>query len=94
MSKKEVQVDKEEIAWFKKIKKKLFKYINDDRWDMITLPNLTYSIIEHINNTENVWELSPCINERIVNNIFEIIEEKFKKVNKYVIKNDETEFKI
>lgn len=80
------EIELEEIEWFKKIKKKITKYVLDDRWDMISLPNLVFSVVRQICLANDVNELSPAINERIVDNCIEIIEQKFKKATKEIKK--------
>lgn len=75
---KEKQQLKEEQDWLNAVKRKLFKLISSPYWDCIHISDLQLSIITHINNTTNVRNLSPAINERITDMLIEELSIKIK----------------
>ena len=82
----------EEQIWLDSVKRRLIKYINNPKWDYIELSNLQMSIVMAITNCENVNNLSPSINERVTDNLFEVIKSKMSKVKLTYGHSSEKEF--
>ena len=70
----------EEQIWLDGIKRRLTKYISNPKWDYLELSDLHMSIITTIMNCNDVNNLSPSINERVVDIIFERIKIKMSKI--------------
>ncbi len=70
----------DEQKWLKIAQAKFMKYITNAKWDNIILSSIQYNTISAIMSAKKVKELPPTINERVVDILFEIIENKFKKV--------------
>ena len=81
----------EEQIWLDSVKRRLIKYISNPKWDYIELSDLQMGIVMAITNCENVNNLSPSINERVTDNLFEIIKSKMSKVKLTYGKSDEKE---
>lgn len=73
----------EDQRWLESIQKKFAKLINSPYWDCIELSQNYIDIISLIMNTKDVNNLSPLINERLTDNIFECINTKIKKAKEY-----------
>ena len=69
---------KEEQAWLNSVKRKLFKLISSPYWDCIHISDLQLSIVTHINNTTDVRNLSPVINERVTDMLIQDLTNKIK----------------
>lgn len=67
-----------EQKWLMQTQTKLQKLINSPYWDSIKISDLMLQIITHIMNPSNVKQLSPAINERIVNDIITDLTAKLK----------------
>ena len=72
---------KEEQKWLESVQNKLKKYICGPYWDDVCLSNVEYDIIKHIMNTQSVKTLSPSINERITDMIFDNIKKQINKLS-------------
>ena len=70
----------EEQVWLDGVKRRLQKYINNPKWDYLNLSDLYMSVITAIMNCNDVNMLSPSINERVVDMIFERIQNQMSKV--------------
>ena len=81
----------EEQVWLDSIKRRLIKYISNPKWDYINLSDLQLSIVMAITNCEDVKNLPPSINERVTDNLFEIIKSKMSKVKLTYGKSEEKE---
>ncbi|MBQ8426007.1 MAG: hypothetical protein IJX17_08360 [Clostridia bacterium] len=82
----------EEQIWLDSVKRRLIKYISNPKWDYIELSDLQMSIVMAITNCENVNNLSPSINERVTDNLFEVIKSKMSKVKLTYGHSSEKEF--
>ena len=71
---------KDEQRWLLGVQKRLKKYISHWKWDCILLSSTQYDIISKIMSVNDVNELPMMINERIVTQLFEQIDFKFKQV--------------
>ena len=56
----------------------LFKLISSPYWDCIKISDLQLTIITHINNTTDVRNLSPVINERVTDMLIQDLTNKIK----------------
>lgn len=81
----------EDDKWLKKVQNKLKRYISNPIWDCIELSDLNYSIIERIMNANKAKDLPYVINERLVDNLLETIDVKFKEIKKHMVKPTEYE---
>jgi len=81
----------EEQLWLESTKRRLIKYISNPKWDYLELSDLQLSIIMNITNCEDVNKLSPSINDRVVDNLFDIIKSKMSKVKLTYGKSSERE---
>ena len=70
----------EDQIWLEGVKRRLIKYINNPKWDYIQLSDLSMSIVTAITNCEDVKLLSPSINERVTDILFERIQSQMRKV--------------
>ena len=70
----------EEQIWLDGVKRRLTKYISNPKWDYLELSDLHMSIITAIMNCDDVNKLSPSINERTVEIVFERIKSRMSKV--------------
>ena len=70
----------EEQIWLDGIKRRLIKYISNPKWDYLELSDLHMSIVTAIMNCDDVNKLSPSINERVVNIVFDRIKSQMSKI--------------
>ena len=74
--------DKSDEKWLKSIQQRLKKYISSPYWDDISISDTHFNIITHIMNANSIKELSPSINERVTDSIFERIKQEIKRCSK------------
>ena len=82
----------EEQIWLDGVKRRLMKYIKNPKWDYLELSDLHMSIVTAIMNCDDVNNLSPAINERVVDIIFERIQNRMSKVKLTSGKSGEKEY--
>ena len=79
----------EDQKWLRSVQNKFKRLISSEKWDCIELSILKLDIVTHIMNCKSVKELSPSINDRIVDQLLSSIRDKFSKVK---FSNNEREF--
>lgn len=82
----------EEQIWFEGVKRRLIKYINNPKWDYLELSDLHMSIVTAITRCDDVNNLSPSINERVVEILFERIRNRMSKIKLTSGNNNEKDY--
>lgn len=72
--------EKEENLWFKNVKIKLQRRIANPKWDSLNLTKLEWDIVMFIANAKNINDLPLLLNERIVDGLFNKIDNQFKQM--------------
>lgn len=74
------QEKREEEIWFKRIQSKLKRRIADPKWDSLSLTTVEWDTIFFITKANCVKDLPLLINERMVDSLFQKIDNQFKQM--------------
>ena len=72
--------EKEEKLWFKNVKIKLQRRIANPKWDSLNLTKLEWDSVIFIAKAKTVNDLPLLLNERIVDGLFNKIDNQFKQM--------------
>ena len=74
------QEDIDEQKWLIKVQNKIRTLVSNPKWDYIQLSDLQLGILSSVMNAKRVNQLSPSINERVVEVLFGIIKKQFANI--------------
>lgn len=74
------QEDIDEHKWLIKVQNKIRTLVSNPKWDYIQLSDLQLGILSSVMNAKRVNQLSPSINERVVEVLFGIIKKQFANI--------------